>query len=109
MPKLPDLTHLQFLILTALLDGEKSGEAIREAMKKGGVKKEGAAFYALMARLEDAGFVSGSYRPKVIDGQTFKERFYEVTAKGVRAAQSTWAFYNSLGRTAELGGGLSHA
>jgi hypothetical protein len=105
---LPDLTHLQFLILTALLDGEQSGRVVRKVLAEHGQEKSGPAFYQLMARLEDATFVKGRYEQKIIDGQIIKERFYTITRGGILAVDATKDFYAELAR-GKARGNLSHA
>lgn len=97
---LPEITHLQFLVLTILLDAQKSGREVREELAEHGVKKSGPAFYQLMSRLEDDKFVRGWYDEKVIDGQRIKERRYEITGAGTRVAQEVREFYlqNARGR-----------
>jgi DNA-binding PadR family transcriptional regulator len=105
---LPDLTHLQFLVLCILLDGEMAGRALRERLAEEGVVKTGPAFYQLMARLEEARFVRGWYDQKVIDGQVIKERRYQATEQGVAACERAREFYLLRGRTG-LEGGMAHA
>jgi DNA-binding PadR family transcriptional regulator len=100
---MPTLTHLQFMILNALLDGERSGQEVRDALAAAKVRKSGPAFYQLMARLEDAKFVAGRYEQKTIDGQPIKERRYKLLAGGRRAHAEICNFY-----FAQLGG-LAHA
>jgi DNA-binding PadR family transcriptional regulator len=90
---LPELTHLQFLVLSILLDGERSGREVRERLKEAGESKSGPAFYQFMARLEDAGFVEGWYDQKVVDGQSIKERRYKITGGGLRAWEEVRDFY----------------
>ena len=48
----------------------------------------------MMARLEDAGLVSGAYDQKIVDGQIIKERRYALTPRGDAAWTSTRAFYS---------------
>jgi hypothetical protein len=50
----PEITHLQSLVLAILVDGEMSGKAIREKMAEAGELKGGPAFYQFMSRLEEA-------------------------------------------------------
>ena len=57
--RMPDLTHLQFLVLGVLHAGEQPGRAVREALAEYGVRRTAAAFYQLMARLERDGLVDG--------------------------------------------------
>ena len=95
---LPDLTHLQFLILAALLDGELPGRQLRQVMADEGAKKSAPAFYQLMARLEDAKFVEGRYEQKVVDGQVLKERVYTLTGGGSQVLEDVREFYASRSR-----------
>src|SRR5262245_15817688 len=101
---LPDLTALQFLILRELLDGELSGRDLRAALNKHGARKTLAAFYQLMARLEDAKFVTGRSETSRIDDVTITTRFYTLTGSGERAVHRTMHFY-----AAGAMGGLAHA
>jgi len=98
---LPDLTTLQFAVLLALGAVERSGKELRERLAKEGVSKTLAAFYQLMARMEDAKLVEGSYRRAEVAGQPVQERWYKITAAGIRAYNEAQAFYRSapaLGR-----------
>lgn len=90
---IPETTHLQFLVLGALLDGEQSGRYVRDKLAEAGHKKSGPAFYQFMARLEDMGFVEGRYEAKVVEGQPIKERVYTLTGDGVRAWEEVRDFY----------------
>ncbi len=94
---LPELTHLQFLVLSILLDGERSGREVRERSAEHDKRKSGPAFYQFMARLEDAGFVEGWYDQKVVDGQSIKERRYKITGGGLRAWEDVRDFYLAHG------------
>jgi DNA-binding PadR family transcriptional regulator len=105
---LPELTHLQFLILAILLDGELAGRALRERLAEEGIAKNGPAFYQLMARLEDGKWVEGWYDQKVTEGQVARERRYKVTASGAAACEQAWEFYLSRSKRG-LEGGLAHA
>ena len=93
-PRIPDITHLQFLVLGMLRRGERPGRLVRRALAKHGVERTGPAFYQMMARLEDAGLVAGEYEQKVVDGQIIKERRYALTPRGDAAWTSTRAFYS---------------
>jgi DNA-binding PadR family transcriptional regulator len=102
---LPDITHLQFLLLTALLDGERSGRELRGLLEQERHRKSAPAFYQLMARMEDAKLVKGRYDQKVVEGQIIKERVYEITASGVAAAEAVREFYAAIAqRRLGLGG-----
>lgn len=91
--RLPSITHLQFLVLDALSQGEAPGRALREVLAQHKVTRTAPAFYQMMARLEDAEFVEGWYDQKVVDGQLLKERRYRITKAGARALADTRAFY----------------
>ena len=90
---LPDLTHLQFLIISELLSGEISGRDLRARLKEAGVRQSGPSFYQRMATLEDSGHVSGWYEQQIIDGQIFRERHYKVLASGRKAWNDARDFY----------------
>ena len=89
----PSITDLQFLVLSILLNSKRSGREVRKEMAEHGVKKTLAAFYQLMSRLEEAGMVRGWYETKVIDGQTIKERHYEISGNGISAWEQKRDFY----------------
>jgi DNA-binding PadR family transcriptional regulator len=99
---LPELTHLQFLVLALLLNGERSGRYIREELAKHGEKKTLAAFYQMMARLEEANMVEGWYETKAIDGQTVKQRYYRILAHGIACWERTRDFYAQAALAAGL-------
>jgi DNA-binding PadR family transcriptional regulator len=103
---LPLLTHLQFLVLGLLMGcDERSGRYLREKLAESGALKTGPAFYQLMARLEDAGFVEGRYDQKVVNGQILKERCYRITGDGVAALEDVHDFYiENVRRLGLLGG-----
>lgn len=92
---LPELTHLQFLVLSLLLNREQSGRYIRGELAKQGEKKTLAAFYQMMSRLEEANMVEGWYETKVIDGQTVKQRYYRIRGHGITCWERTRDFYQS--------------
>ena len=93
---LPDISHLQYLLLTALLDGERTGRTLRAVLEGQGQRKSLPAFYQLMARMEDAKLVAGRYEQKVVEGQLIKERVYTATGAGVAAADQVRDFYASI-------------
>lgn len=90
---LPEITHLQFLVLSGLRQGGQAGRALRTLLQRNGVRRSGPAFYQMMARLEDGGLVEGRYDHKVVDGQAIKERRYVITAAGEEAWEGTRDFY----------------
>jgi len=90
---LPDITHLQFLVLDILGGAAKSGREVRAKLAEHGLHKSGPAFYQMMARLEDADFVEGWYEKKTVEGQTIKERRYHIKDTGAEAWTATRDFY----------------
>jgi len=92
--KIPELTHLQLLVLECLGTQKRPGRQLRQFLAQSGSKKSGPAFYQLMARLEEAGLVEGEYSQKIVEGQIIKERWYRITGEGARAAQRTLDFYS---------------
>lgn len=107
--RLPAITHLQFLVLGALADGEQAGRHLRALLQTFGVKNSGPAFYQMMARLEEAGYVEGWYAQQVMDGQHLKERRYRLARPGQRAHDETRAFYLQRASGAQAARKGSHA
>lgn len=101
MSRLPPLTHLQFAVLSFLFPGECSGSCLRDELDRLRVSQTGPAFYQMMARMEDAGFVAGCYRQRVVRGQTVKERRYCLTDRGKDAWNATRLFYRNHVTAAE--------
>jgi DNA-binding PadR family transcriptional regulator len=96
--RLPDITHLQFLVLGLLLGAESSGRQLRQELSRLGVRRTMPAFYQMMARLEDGGLVEGWYDQKIVSGQIIKERRYKLTASGSKAWTATREFYLKAAR-----------
>jgi len=92
---IPQLSHLQFAVLDVLGAAIGSGKVLRKRLSERGIKKSGPSFYQMMARLEEAKFVEGSYKQEIIDGQIIKERQYRILADGVRALNRTKQYYTS--------------
>lgn len=107
MKKLPEISHLQVLVLECLGTNMCSGRVLRRLLAEKGTKKSGPAFYQLMARLEESRFVEGEYSQKIVEGQIIKERHYRVSAEGVKAMRNAFSFYAALSKSAS--GGLTYA
>ena len=101
---IPPLTGLQFLLLGLLRTSELSGRDLRAELAKNDVRTSAPAFYQLMARLEDQGFVEGWYVPKEVEGQRVRERRYKLLGLGERALVETADFYRLRHKPALLGG-----
>ncbi|HLK70005.1 MAG TPA: helix-turn-helix domain-containing protein [Bryobacteraceae bacterium] len=94
--KLPDITHLQFLVLGVLLNGEQPGRTVREAIARFGVRRNGPAFYQMMARLERDGLVEGWYEQIPVGGQKVTERRYRIRPAGSKVWTQTRSFYERV-------------
>jgi DNA-binding PadR family transcriptional regulator len=94
-PKIPDISHLQYLALGVLMTGERPGRAIRDTIAGFGVRRSRAAFYQFMARLERDGLVEGWYAQVEIGDQMVTERRYAITAVGQRAWAQTRSFFEA--------------
>ena len=95
--QIPPLSHLQALVLDCMGAREINGRDLRAALAGRKMKKTGPAFYQMMSRLEESGFVKGKYQQKTLDdGQVVKERFYRITGQGVKAMQANISFYSNM-------------
>ena len=101
--QLPPLSHLQLLALGVILSAEEPGRVIRDVVADYGVRRTGAAFYQLMARLERDGLVDGWYEPVIVGDQAVRERRYRITAAGARAWRQTRSFYETVAAAAAQG------
>src|SRR4051812_32108854 len=90
---IPDLTHLQFLVLSIIGAVARPGKHVRDKLAEEGERKSLPAFYQMMSRLEDAGFVKGESRRTEVEGFPVTERWYKVTGKGLKAMETTRDFY----------------
>ena len=107
---IPELTHLQFLVLSILRSGARTGRQVRKALSRHGIRRSAPAFYQMMARLEDAAFVDGEYDQKVVDSQIIKERRDTLSTKGEAAWSATRAFYaEALDEYGTQRPGVAHA
>lgn len=105
--RLPELSHLQFLVLDQVASDDRTGRQIRSGLKAYRVRQSGPAFYQMMARLEKAGLVSGWYTQEIVDGQIIKERNYRATVEGRRAWRELLRFYERAIDAAEGSGDTS--
>jgi DNA-binding PadR family transcriptional regulator len=101
-PKLPEITALQFLVISLLSRAEECpGRELRARLLENGVRSTGPQFYQMMSRLEDAGYVEGWYAQKEIEHQVVNERRYRITADGLAAWDATADFYDTHRRQAD--------
>lgn len=97
---LPVLSHLQFLVLGALLSAEQPGRVIRQAITRFGANQSGAAFYQMMARLERDEMVEGWYEQILVADQYVTERRYRISGDGKRAWSAARNFYEYVSAAA---------
>jgi DNA-binding PadR family transcriptional regulator len=95
--RLPRLTHMQFLVLGLLRNGEQPGRLVRDTLAAHGVKRSAPAFYQLMARLERDGLVEGWYEQITVGGQAVTERRYRLRPNGARLWGEARDFYAEIG------------
>ncbi|HWI20770.1 MAG TPA: helix-turn-helix transcriptional regulator [Vicinamibacterales bacterium] len=99
-PQLPELTHLQFLVLGVLRNSDQPGRALRDALAGYGIRRTGPAFYQLMARLEKDRLVDGRYEQITVGDQAVTERHYRITPDGKKRWNEARAFYEHVARAA---------
>src|SRR5262249_53068516 len=107
--RMPEITHLQFLVLGMLRSEPQLGRHLRKELARHGVRRSGPAFYQMMARLEEAGLIEGEYDQKVLSGQIIKERRYTLTTGGATAWNATRDFYLSSIAVFDPKKGVAHA
>ena len=95
-PRIPKLTHLQFLVLGLLREGEQPGRVLRRALAAHGVRRSGPAFYQLMSRLERDRLVDGWYEQITAGDQAVTERRYRVRPAGAKLWAEARDFYSSI-------------
>jgi DNA-binding PadR family transcriptional regulator len=91
--RIPSATHLQFLVLGALVGGERAGREIRDLIGRYGVRRTPAAFYQMMARLERQRWIEGWYEQVTVGDQAVTERWYRLKPAGTRAWNDARDFY----------------
>ncbi len=95
--RLPEITALQFALLSLLLAGEKTGRDLRRQLQDCGGPRTPAAFSQLMARLQDAAYVHARRStPTAHSQQTLRESRYRLTDLGLIVWQATRRFYNAF-------------
>jgi DNA-binding PadR family transcriptional regulator len=94
--RLPKLTHMQFLVLGLLREGEQPGRVIRDALAAHGVKRSAPAFYQLMARLERDRLVDGWYEQVTAGDQAVTERRYRLRPSGAKLWTEARDFYTAI-------------
>lgn len=95
---LPKLTHIQWLVASFFQGSTElslAGEAIRAMLEDNKGEFSLPVFYQLMKRMELAGYVTGTYRNIIAEGEsrTFRYRYYSLTAAGLHEYKESIKFY----------------
>ncbi|MDD5165560.1 MAG: helix-turn-helix transcriptional regulator [Candidatus Pacebacteria bacterium] len=92
--KLPELTHLQFVVVNTLTDEPTLGSILRTSFAHyGSPFDSGPAFYQFMKRLEASNFIKGQYDTHMHGKQIIRQRKYTLTKKGEKAIRDLKLFY----------------
>jgi hypothetical protein len=92
---LPDLTHLQFLVLDLLIESESglSASQLRESLNQHGEPRAGPKFYQLMKRLVKEGLIDTWSQSFDVGGGVVNRTYYKQTDLGHTFWYSTLRFY----------------
>jgi len=101
---LPELTHLQFLIIDILrqeLEGTPA-RFIRQKMDNAGVERQRPVFYNAMARLVERGLVEAWTEVFDVAGEDVSRTHYRTTPEAEKAWKFTHQFYSSRAQAAKI-------
>ena len=92
---MPELTGLQYLVVSLLFEGEKSSNQLREELMRRGYTHNRIAFSRLMGRLISEAIVTYSICDDVPEGADSLERQnrYQVSNLGVKLWNASHEFY----------------
>lgn len=92
---LPQVTHLQFLVLDVLLRQSEgtSATTLRTELKQHGQGREGPKFYQMMRRLAQTGMIESWSEHFDVGGGEVERTFYRATDIGRMAWRLTVEFY----------------
>ena len=94
--RLPEITALQFALLSLLFEGEKTGRQLREELKRCNGNRAAATFSRLVGRMQDAAYVHAEVCPRTAAGRTVRECRYRLTDLGLIVWKATRRFYNAF-------------
>ncbi|MBN2474290.1 MAG: hypothetical protein JXB62_06765 [Pirellulales bacterium] len=92
-PRLPELTPLQFLVLTLLFSGPRSGRVLRDRLGVWEAARTPTAFSNLMRRMVALAYVEPDYDTAIVNGHTVRQCIFRATDLGVMAWNATRQFY----------------
>lgn len=87
------LPHLQYFVLTLLIDEDLKGVDLRSKLKKAAISQKKPAFYRLMGRMVYDGLVDQVSRIEESGNQRMGCLFYYITKKGRSEVQKSVEFY----------------
>lgn len=91
--KIPNASHIQFVVLASLFQQEASGTRLREIFSAHGHKPTRVSFYQLMGRLEEQELVTGRIECRRPANVTYKDKIYNITSKGIKSYEECIDFY----------------
>ena len=95
IPRLPDISHVQFFTLESLMVCPLPGKELRSELHEVGWARSQPTFHELTKRLEERGLIRGFYVRKFVGFFSIRERHFEITVAGVRAYHEAQAFYSN--------------
>jgi DNA-binding PadR family transcriptional regulator len=81
------MTGAMFDVLALLLQAWEDKTEVHGWMIMKSVRRSGPTVYGVLDRLEDAGWITGSWEELPPDQDRARRRFYRLTAHGVEAAR----------------------
>lgn len=90
---LPQITHLQFLLLSTIGEEDLPCSVLRKAVMDCGEEQSGPAFYQAMTRMERISLIKGRYQKTMVGEQIIREKYYQLTELGFEAINSVKRFY----------------
>ena len=94
--RLPEITALQFALLSLLFSGEKTARQLHGQLQRFSGPRTAAAFSQLMSRLQEAAYVDALRATRSAHGRTVPECRYRLTDLGLIVWQATRRFYNGF-------------
>ena len=88
---IPRASHTQFLVLNALLDGEKWGREVRAALRAENYASTHASFYEMIDRMEQSGVIESWFEERDVEGQKFNEKSLPFDGKRRQRAERSCA------------------
>jgi DNA-binding PadR family transcriptional regulator len=92
---LPEMSGLQFLVMSLLFAGTQSGQELRRRLGEAGARLGPSSFSRLMTRMEEANYIQARTEHGPNGGRLVCPRQYEATALGVAMWRRAREFYSS--------------